>query len=312
MQGVPSTHADETGQWKHGDSMVRILGERAVHGPVDMDGPLDRGVLGQSLDGTESAGDDVHHELGGTPPLHLLGQFHDPVATGADVDGMHHQVTLILQKVQRLRDGHGALVDGAERLVHEGLVVLGIGQSPGTGLVDVLGGPLGIETYLGLHDGPHQGLLGTSKELPDALCAEFRTLELGIDGIGEGHVLQSDTLEGTQSEQVPGDDAEDLRNGTHLHGKILHGELHDDLVPFDRDDACTERVEDLVVQGRDACPCPGGLLRGECLGGLLHGQVRGHAVFADDVFVVVGFLIKMQMRFLCHSNHSSPNTEYPS
>lgn len=41
VEGVSSAHADQLGQRKHGDAVERVLGERSVHGPVDMDRHLD-------------------------------------------------------------------------------------------------------------------------------------------------------------------------------------------------------------------------------------------------------------------------------
>ena len=161
MQGVPSTHTYQLGEHAHRDTVVRILRDGRMHCPVDMHRHFDPGVFGHGLKGTESAGQDVHHEFPRTPALHILRQLDDVVGVAADVDGVHHVPALLVHPVEGLGHGLGPLLYRAERLVDEGLVVLAVGESSDTCLVDVFRRILGGESDLGLHDGPDQRLLRT-------------------------------------------------------------------------------------------------------------------------------------------------------
>ena len=300
MEGVSSAHADELGDDPHGDTVGRVLGHGRVHGPVDVDRDLDLGIIGDGLDGAVSAGEDVDHELRGTPFLGILRQLPDVLSVGADVDGVDHVVALLPQPVKGLGDGLGTVLDGAERLVHQGLVVLAVGEPSASRLVDVLGGVLGRESDLGLHDGADQGFLGAVQDLPQSGVAELGSLVLPEDALGELHVLQPDALEGAEAVEVAGDDREDLGDRAHLDAEICFRESYGHHVAVDGGDLGGIVPEHLVVEGRDARPGTGRLLRGDGLRRFLHGEVRGHTVFAHDVGIPVDLLAQCHIGIAAH------------
>ena len=300
MEGVSSAHADELGDDPHGNTVGRVLGHGRVHGPVDVDRDLDLGILGDGLDGAVSAGEDVDHELRGTPFLDILRQLPDVLSVGADVDGVDHVVALLPQPVKGLGDGLGTVLDGAERLVHQGLVVLAVGEPSASGLVDVLGGVLGRKSDLGLHDGADQGFLGAVQDLPQSGVAELGSLVLPEDALGELHVLQPNALEGAEAVEVAGDDREDLGDRAHLDAEICFRESYGHHVAVDGDDLGGIVPEHLVVEGRDARPGTGRLLRGDGLRRFLHGEVRGHTVFAHDVGIPVDLLAQCHIGITAH------------
>ncbi len=274
---------------------------------------LDGRVLGQRLHRGEPAGDDVDHQLRRPKLLRPLGHLHDLVAVGRDVDGMHHHVPgLVPDAVYGLRHRHHAVLQGAELLIGERLIVLAVGQPSHPGLVDVVRVSLGRQADLRLHDGPDQRFGRPVQGVPQPLYAELGALELLQYGAGKGHVLQPHSLQGLQAEEVPGDDAEDLRHSSDIDGEIIGRECHRGHVAVDVRDLGAIALQYVIVHGRYAGPGAGRLLGRDGYRRLPQVQVGLHLVLAKHELIRVDALAQMQVAIgIFHVQSSVPSKMLP-